>query len=128
MLLIKQACIRAVAPNISKDFDRVWHADLFHKLKSYGVSGQMFGLISSFPSNRWLQVGLDGKSLQEYPLNAGVPQLSIHGPTLFLLYINDLHGDVIWNIAIHADGTPNCEQASDQWQQLQLASELESDI
>ena len=51
-----------VALDISKAFDRVWHAGLLHKLKSYGISGQIFGLISSFLSNRWLRVVLDGKS------------------------------------------------------------------
>ena len=56
---------RAVALDISKAFDRVWHAGLLHKLKSYGISGQIFGLISSFLSNRQLRVVLDGKSSQE---------------------------------------------------------------
>ena len=91
---------RAVALDISKAFDRVWHAGLLHKLKSYGISGQIFGLISSFLSNKRLRVVLDGKSSQEYPVNAGVPQGSILGPTLFLLDINDLSDDVICNIAI----------------------------
>ena len=98
---------------------------------AYGVSGQIFGLISSFLSNRRLQVVLDRKSSQEYPVNAGVPQGSILGPTLFLLYINDLPDDVICNIAIFADDTTlysKCDQASDLWQQLELASELESDL
>ena len=49
----KSGATRAVALNISKAFDRDWHAGL-HKLKSYGISGQIFGLISSFLSNRWL--------------------------------------------------------------------------
>ena len=109
----------------------VWHASLLHKLKSYGISGQVFGLISSFLSNRRLRVVLDGKSSQEYPVNAGVPQGSILGPTLFLLHINDLPDDVICNIAIYADDTTvysKCDQVSDLCQQLELASELESDL
>ena len=127
----RSGATRAVALDISKAFDRVWHAGLLYKLKSYGISGQIFGLISSFLSNRRLRVVLDGKSSQEYPVNAGVPQGSILGPTLFLLYINDLPDDVICNIAIYADDTTlysNCNQASDLWQQLELASELESDL
>ena len=59
----------------------------------------------SFLSNSWLQVVVDGKSSQEYLLNAGVPQGSILGPTLFLLGINDLSDDVICDIAIYADHT-----------------------
>ena len=122
---------RAVALNISKAFDRVWHVGLLHKLKSYGISCQIFGLISSFLSNRRLRVVLDGKSSQEYPGNAGVPQGSILGPTLFLLYINDLPDEVICNIATYADATTlysKCDRASDLWQQLELASELESNL
>ena len=50
----RSGATRAVALDISKAFDRVWHAGLLHKLKSYGISGQVFGLISSFLSNRRL--------------------------------------------------------------------------
>ena len=112
----RSGATQAVALDISKAFDRVWHAGLLHKLKSYGISDQIFGLISSFLSNRRLRVVLDGKSSQEYPVNAGVPQGSILGPTLFLLYINNLPDDVICNIAIYADdATPfsKFDQASD---------------
>ena len=131
VLFFRSGATRDVALDISKAFDRVWHAGLLHKLKSYGISGQIFGLISSFLSNRWLRVVLEGKSSQEYPVNAGVPQGSILSPTLFLLYINDLPDDFICNIAIYTDDTtPNskCNQASDLWQQLELASELESNL
>ena len=121
---------RAVALDISKAFNRVWHADLLQKLKSSGISGQIFGLISSFLSNRRFRVVLDGKSSQECPVNAGVSQGSILGPRLSL-YINDFPDVVICDIAIYADDTTLCskfDQASDLWQQLELASELESDL
>ena len=120
-----------MALDISKAFDRVWHSGLLHKLKSYGISGQIFDLISFFLSNRRLRVVVDGKSLQEYRVNVGVPEGSILGPALFLLYINYLPDDVICDIAIYADDTTlysKCDQASDLWQQLKLASELESDL
>ena len=70
-------------------------------------------------------MALVGKSSQEYPVIAGVPQWSILGPKLFLLYIYDLLDDVICNTAIYADDTTiycKCDQASDLWQQLELAS------
>ena len=115
-----------MALDISKAFDRV-----LHKLKSYGISGQINSLILSFLSNRRLRVVLDGKSSQEYPVNAGVPQSSILGPTLFLLYINDLPDDVICDIAIYADDTTlysKCYRASYLWQQLELASDLRDKV
>ena len=56
-----------VALDISKAFNRVWHAALCQKLNSYGIAALCF------LSNRRLQVILDGKSSQEYPVNAGVP-------------------------------------------------------
>ena len=46
---------------------------------------------------------LDGKSTKQYPVNVGVPQDSILGPTLFLLYVNDLPDDVTCHIAIYSD-------------------------
>ena len=53
---------RVVALDTSKAFGRIWHAGLFHELKSYEILGQISGLISSFLSNRWLWVVLNGKS------------------------------------------------------------------
>ena len=126
----RSGATQAVALDISKAFDRVWHTGLLHKLNSCGISGQIFGLFSSCLSSRQLRVVLDGKSSEEYPVNAGVPQGSILGPTLLLLYINDLPDDVC-DIAIFADDTtlcPKCHQVSDLWQQLELASELKSDL
>ena len=115
-----------MALDISKAFDRVWHAGLLQKLRSYGISGKIFGIISSFLSNRCLRVVLAGKSSQEYPVNAGVL-----GPALFLLYIDNLPDDAICNLSIYADDTTlysKYDQASDISEQLELASELESDL
>ena len=72
---------------------------------------------------------LDGKSSQEYPANVEVSQGYILGLALFLLYINDRPDFIICDFAIYADGTTlysKCDRASDLWQQLELASELES--
>ena len=85
----------------------------------------------SFVSNRQLRVALDGKSSQEYPVNAGVPQGSIFGATLFLLHINELSDDVICKVNIYADNATlysKYDQACDLCQQQDLASELEYDL
>ena len=70
--------------DISKAFDRVFHAGLLRRLKSYGISGQLCGFTSSYLSNRQLRVILGGKLSQKYSVNAGVLQGSIRGPTLLL--------------------------------------------
>ena len=91
----------------------IWHAGL-HRLKPYGFSGQTFDLMSCFLSNKQLQVVLNRKS--SYPVNAGVPQASILGSTLYLLYIYDLPDGVICDIVICADDTTlysMCNQAYD---------------
>ena len=78
---------------------------------------------------------LDGKSFQEYPVNAAVPRVH-YCTTRLLLYINDLP-DVICNVAIYANNVAicndttlysKCDQASNSWQQLELACEIESDL
>ena len=70
---------------------------------------------------------LHGKSSQEYSVNSGVSQGSIFGLTLFLLYINELPDKVVCDITIYANDTTlysKCDQTSDLWQQVELASEL----
>ena len=91
---------QALALNISKAFDRVWHAG-FHKLKFYGILGEVFGLILFyfiFSGFDWFWMGSFHKNIQ---LMLDFLK-TILGPTLFLLYINDLD-DVICNIAVYAD-------------------------
>ena len=59
----------AVALDLSKAFNWVWHAGLLHKLKFYGISGRVFGRVLSSLNSRWLWMVLYGKSSQEYPIN-----------------------------------------------------------
>ena len=81
----------------------------------------LFLLFSVIDGFEWFCTESLCKNIQ---LIAGVPQCSILGPTLSLLYINDFPDDVICDIAIYADDATlysNCDQASDLWQQLELA-------
>ena len=98
----RSGATQAVALDISKAFDRVCHAGLLHKPKSHGISGEIFGLVFSFLT-RLLQLVLDGKYLQEYPVNTVVSQGSILCPALFLLFINDLPDNVIHNTVMYPD-------------------------
>ena len=96
---------RVVALDISKAFDKVWHRGLVHKLKSYGISGKLLGTISDFLADRHITVVHEGHSSLTHSINAGVPQGSVLGPTLFLLYINDLPDRILSELAIYADDT-----------------------
>ena len=100
----RSGATRALALDISKAFDRVWHAGLLHKLKSYDFSGQIFVLIFSFLSSRWLWLVLDGSLHKNIQLVLEFLIGSFLAPH-FLIYINDLPVDVICNIAIYDDGT-----------------------
>ena len=112
----RSGATQAVALDISKAFTAFGMLVFFTNLSLMEFQVRYLALFLFFLSNRQFCVVLDGKSSQEYPVNAGVPQGSILGPTLFLLYINDLTDDVICNIAIYADvNTLYCkfDQASD---------------
>ena len=91
--------------DISKAFDRVWHEGLIYKLKSAGVLGDALRWFQSFLSGRRQRVVLPGSFSEWVYIKAGVPQGSILGPLLFLLYINDIVKNIGSNIRLFADDT-----------------------
>ena len=96
---------RAAFLDILKAFDKVWHESLIFKLQSMGVSGNLLSLMNSFLSERYQRVLLNGKSSEWASIKAGVPQGSILGPLLFLIYINDLSDGIISDVKLFAEDT-----------------------
>ena len=97
--------VRAVFFDISKAFDRVWHKGLLYKLSCIGCSNPVVKWFSSYLSGRRQQVVINGESSNWSPIRAGVPQGSILGPLLFLIYINDIAKDIGSAIRLFADDT-----------------------
>ena len=104
---------RAVFLDISKAFDKVWHDGVIFKLKLNGVSGNALKLIENFLDNRLQRVVLNGQCSSWAKIKAGVPQGSILGPLLFLIYINDISNDIESNVKLFADDTSLFSVVSD---------------
>ena len=97
--------VRSVFLDISKAFDNVWHDGLIFKPKQNGISGSLLNLLSNFLKNRKQRVVLNRQTSSWVDVNAGVPQGSILGPLLFLIYINDLADGLSSNAKLFADDT-----------------------
>ena len=96
--------VRAIFCDISKAFDRVLHGGLIHKLKCIGIHGSL-NWFSSYLSGRKQKVVIPGAQSNWQYIKAGVPQESILGPLLFLIFINDTVVDINANIRLFADDT-----------------------
>ena len=91
--------------DLSKAFDRVWHKGLLFKLKQLGISGPLLSWIDNYLSNRHQRVVIDGQCSDWIKIEAGVPQGSILGPLLFVVFINDIVREIRANIKLFADDT-----------------------
>ena len=91
--------------DISKAFDKVWHKGLIFKLERAGVRGNLLKWLKSYLTNRKMRVIIEGQESEWKPVEAGVPQGSILGPLLFLIYINDIGENIESDIRLFADDT-----------------------
>ena len=94
-----------VSKDISKAFDKVWHQGLLYKLKQNGISGNLLEILTGFLKDRKQRVVLNGQNSLWANIEVGVPQGSILGPLLFLIYINDLPDNQSTNVKLFSDDT-----------------------
>ena len=116
---------RAVFLDISKAFDKVWHKGLSFKLKQNGISGSLLNVLNHYLSNRKQRVILNGSASDYHSIESGVPQGSVLGPLLFLIYINDLEVNIKSKVKFFADDTMIFSVVEDP---LISASDLNHDL
>ena len=97
--------VRSIYLDMSKAFDKVWHEGLVFKLRQNGIEGKLLNLFENYLSNRKQRVVLNGMESKWGAIKAGVPQGSVLGPLLFLIYINDLEDGIKSNVKFFADDT-----------------------
>ena len=97
--------VRGIFRDTSKAFDKVWHDGLIFKLRQNGIRGDIINILQDFLRNRKQRVVLNGQCSSWADVNAGVPQGSILGPLLFLIYINDLFDGLKSECKLFADDT-----------------------
>ena len=97
--------VRGVFLDISKAFNKLWHKGLIYKLKQNGVAGNLLNTLADFLIDRKQGVVLNVQNSTWVNIEAGVPQGSILGPLLFLIYIKDLSENLVSNPKLLADDT-----------------------
>ena len=97
--------VRALFCDVSKVFNRVWHKSLLYKLQTVGITGHLLQWFTDYLNNRKQRLVLPGVFSHWTDLKASVPQGSILGPLLYLIYINDIVRNIKSFIRIFADDT-----------------------
>ena len=126
------ACLESGEPvdtlylDFRKAFDSVPHQRLLRKLEYYGITGKLKQWIAAFLSGRLQQVTIRGCCSPWVPVSSGVPQGSVLGPALFIIYINDLADVVCSSIKIFADDTKIYRSVSPNSGSEQLQRDLDA--
>ena len=121
--------IRGVFLDISKAFGLVWHEGLLHKLETYDVKGEVLNLPRNYLHERYQRVALRGQASfwELIKSGAGVPQRSVLGPLMFLIYMNDLRDNIQSICKIFADDTSLFSHVSDKsTSQCELNKDLQA--
>ena len=119
---------RVVCLDISKAFDRVWHPGLLVKLQALGFVGKLLDWLSDYLSNRSLKVVLNGKSSSPKSINAGVPQGSILGPLLFIIFIDDITQGLSNPSILYADDVTLMAFIKSKEERCAVADSLNQDL
>jgi hypothetical protein len=120
--------VRAVALDISKAFDRIWHKGLVFKLERLGISGSLLRWLESFLSGRTQRVIVGSGASEFAPVTAGVPQGSVLAPILFLCFINDLFDVVENELDIFADDSTLWAPIPSRRDRVSVAASLNKDL
>ena len=123
--LDSKKAIRCVSCDISSAFDRVWHRGLLYKLECAGICHPLLPWFENYLSKRSQQVVIQGESSSCQAINAGVPQGSVLGPLLFLVFINDLPENLESHVRLFADDSTLFVTAANS---LDAATTLNNDL